>query len=83
ANVVIHYDPWWTPPIMNQASDRAHRILQMKVVQVFNLVTKNSIEEKIIELQAKKNELINNILSGDIDTYRKLSDEQIRQLLLI
>jgi SNF2 family DNA or RNA helicase len=57
ADVVIHYDPWWNESVMNQATDRAYRIGQTKSVQVYKLVVKNSIEEKIMELQAKKTAL--------------------------
>lgn len=46
ADVVIHYDPWWNVAAQNQATDRAHRIGQEKVVSVYKLVAKNSIEEK-------------------------------------
>ena len=57
ADVVIHYDPWWNESVMNQATDRAYRIGQTKSVQVYKLVVKNSIEEKIMELQNKKTAL--------------------------
>ena len=54
ADVVIHYDPWWNPAAENQATDRAHRIGQHKSVFVYKFITKNTLEEKILELQAKK-----------------------------
>lgn len=54
ADVVIHYDPWWNPAVENQATDRAHRLGQQKRVFVYKLVTKDTLEEKILELQAKK-----------------------------
>jgi len=57
ADVVIHYDPWWNPAAQNQATDRAYRIGQDKKVFVYKLVVKNSIEEKILELQQKKQNL--------------------------
>ncbi len=63
ADVVIHFDPWWNPAVMEQASDRAYRFGQIKNVQVFYLVTKESVEEKIIVLQEKKKELIKSIIS--------------------
>ncbi len=65
ADIVIHFDPWWNPAVMEQASDRAYRFGQMKNVQVFYLVAKNSIEEKIIMLQNKKKELIKSVISDD------------------
>lgn len=54
ADVVIHYDPWWNESVMNQATDRAYRIGQDKVVQVYKLIVKDTLEEKIMELQEKK-----------------------------
>ena len=57
ADMVIHYDPWWNLSAENQATDRAYRIGQKNNVQVYKLITKNSIEEKIYELQEKKGEI--------------------------
>ena len=57
ADTVIHYDPWWNPAAQNQATDRAYRIGQDKKVFVYKLVVKNSIEERIIELQNSKKSL--------------------------
>jgi SNF2 family DNA or RNA helicase len=57
ADVVIHYDPWWNESVMNQATDRAYRMGQKKSVQVYKLVAKNSVEEKIMKLQQKKSAL--------------------------
>ncbi len=71
ANNVIHYDPWWNLSAENQASDRAHRIGQKNNVNVFKLISKESIEEKIINLQDTKKTLIENILDlkpKNIDT---------------
>ena len=58
ADMVIHYDPWWNISTENQATDRAYRIGQKNNVQVYKLITSNSIEEKIYELQKKKSKLI-------------------------
>jgi len=66
ADMVIHYDPWWNLSAENQATDRTYRIGQKRNVQVYKLITKNSIEEKIYELQQKKAKLIDNMLSTDI-----------------
>lgn len=57
ADMVIHYDPWWNLSAENQATDRTYRIGQKKNVQVYKLITKNSIEERIYELQQKKQSL--------------------------
>jgi SNF2 family DNA or RNA helicase len=63
--VVIHYDPWWNVAAQNQATDRAHRIGQTKVVSVYKLIVKNSIEEKIVRMQQEKADLADAILSGE------------------
>ena len=65
ADTVIHYDPWWNPAAENQATDRAHRIGQKKKVFVYRLVTKDTVEEKIIELQKRKHVLAESLLNGD------------------
>ena len=62
ADMVIHYDPWWNISAENQATDRAYRIGQKNNVQVYKLITKNSIEEKIYELQKRKEKLVDNML---------------------
>ena len=65
ADVVIHFDPWWNPAIEDQATDRAHRFGQKNVVEVIKLISKGSIEEKIIKLQESKKEIINEIMNGN------------------
>ncbi len=80
ADMVIHYDPWWNLSAENQATDRAYRIGQKNNVQVYKLITKNSIEEKIYELQMKKEELIDNILSTKTTFINKLTKEEIMNL---
>lgn len=80
ADMVIHYDPWWNLSTENQATDRAHRIGQKNNVQVYKLITKNSIEEKIYELQQKKADLVDNILSTKTSFINKLSKEEIMNL---
>ena len=80
ADMVVHYDPWWNLSTENQATDRAYRIGQKNNVQVYKLITKNSIEEKIYELQQKKAELIDNMLSTKTSFINKLSKEEIMSL---
>lgn len=80
ADMVIHYDPWWNVSSENQATDRAYRIGQKNNVQVYKLITKNSIEEKIYELQQKKTELIDNVLDTQTTFINKLSKEDIMNL---
>ncbi|MDR1323170.1 MAG: DEAD/DEAH box helicase [Candidatus Margulisbacteria bacterium] len=62
---VIMYDQWWNPATMDQAIDRAHRIGQLKKVTVYNLITRSTIEEKILNLQLERRELAEKILPGD------------------
>lgn len=83
ADVVIHFDPWWNPAVEDQATDRAHRIGQENVVQVFKIITKNTIEEKIIELQNKKRSLINAIVQEGETFISNLSEEELLDLFKI
>jgi SNF2 family DNA or RNA helicase len=80
ADVVIHYDPWWNPSVMDQAADRAHRFGQKKSVHVFNLVAKDSIEEKIMKLQEKKRGLIDSVITEGGSFINMLSEEEVRKL---
>ena len=80
ADIVIHYDPWWNLSVENQATDRAYRIGQKNNVQVYKLITKNSIEEKIDNLQQKKAELIDNILDTQTTFVSKLTEDEIMDL---
>ena len=80
ADMVIHYDPWWNVSAENQATDRAYRIGQKNNVQVYKLITKNSIEEKIYELQEKKAKLIDDVLDTQTSFITKLSKEDIMKL---
>lgn len=77
ADMVIHYDPWWNLSAENQATDRTYRIGQKKNVQVYKLITKDSIEEKIYELQEKKARLAKTMLSTETTFVNKLSKEDI------
>lgn len=80
ADVVIHYDPWWNLSSENQATDRAYRIGQKNSVQVYKLITTNSIEEKINKLQEKKAKLSEKLLSTEETFINKLSKEEILSL---
>ena len=80
ADYVIHMDPWWNPAVEDQASDRAHRIGQTHPVTVYRLVTKNSIEEKILRLHQNKRELADSLLQGS-DMSHKLQAEDLLLLL--
>ena len=80
ADMVIHYDPWWNVSTENQATDRAFRIGQKNNVQVYKLITKNSIEEKIYNLQEKKAKLADNILDTKTTFISKFSKDEILNL---
>ncbi len=81
ADVVIHYDPWWNQAVQNQATDRAHRIGQKKVVTVYKLIMKGSIEEKIVHLQEAKKNLADEILSGENGGLGQMTKEELLELL--
>ncbi len=81
ADTVIHYDPWWNPAAENQASDRAHRIGQNKAVFIYKLITRGSVEEKIIHLQQKKQMLLNDIFANDASAGGRLEADDLKYLL--
>ncbi len=81
ADIVIHYDPWWNAAAQNQATDRAHRIGQEKVVNVYKLIVKDSIEEKIQKLQEKKLALADEIIGGETVSFSSLSREELLELI--
>ena len=81
ADIVIHYDHWWNLAVENQATDRAHRIGQKNVVTVYRIIMKDSIEERIIELQSKKKELADQLLDSDALKSPSLTKEELLELL--
>lgn len=81
ADVVIHYDPWWNIAAQNQATDRAHRIGQTKKVTVYRLIMKDTIEEKIMNLQNVKQDLANAIIEGDHTSLTQMTPEELMALL--
>lgn len=83
ADTVILYDTWWNPAVEEQAADRAHRIGQKNVVQVIKLVARGTIEEKMNELQDKKRHLIEEIIDSDEKIMSALTEEDIREILMI
>jgi superfamily II DNA or RNA helicase len=80
ADTVIHFDPWWNPAVEDQATDRAHRIGQTRVVTTYRLVAKGTIEEKILELGEKKRELVGAVLAEDIGGAKKLTKGDLEEL---
>ena len=81
ADIVIHYDPWWNAAAQNQATDRAHRIGQQKPVTVFKLIVKDSIEEKIQQLQEKKLNLADEIIGGEQVAFSSLTREDLLDMI--
>ena len=81
ADTVIHYDMWWNPAVESQATDRVHRMGQKKSVSSYKLVTKGTIEEKIIEMQKRKTGLVKQVISTDDEAMSKLTWEEVLELL--
>jgi len=80
ADYVIIFDPWWNPAVEAQAIDRSHRIGQTKKVMVYRMVVKDSIEEKMLELQERKKALVENLIASDARAFKKLEKEDILDL---
>jgi superfamily II DNA or RNA helicase len=81
ADTVIHFDPWWNPAVEAQASDRAHRIGQKRVVTSYKLITRGTVEEKIVNLQTRKRALFQGMLGGEDQLVSSLNWEEIQELL--
>jgi superfamily II DNA or RNA helicase len=81
ADTVIHFDPWWNPAAEAQATDRAHRIGQKKVVTSYKLITRGTVEEKILNLQNRKRALTGALLGDEEQWVQSLSWEEIQELL--
>jgi superfamily II DNA or RNA helicase len=80
ADTVLHFDPWWNPAVEAQATDRAHRIGQTRVVTSYKLITRGTVEEKILHLQQQKRELIQSTLSGEEQLTSGLTWEELQSL---
>ena len=81
ADVVIHLDPWWNYSAQNQASDRAHRIGQTRTVEVIKLIAENSIEERVINLQNEKKELVDKVISDNDSSIKSISIKDLKSIL--
>ena len=80
ADYVIHYDPWWNPAVEMQATDRTHRIGQTKQVFAYKLITRETVEEKILALQEKKQALVKSIITTDSGFMKSLTKEDVEVL---
>lgn len=80
ADTVVHFDPWWNPAVEDQATDRAHRIGQSKVVTVYKLIARDSVEEKILTLSEKKRELVSSVLTTESTPLKGLTKADIDDL---
>ena len=81
ADLVIHYDPWWNLAAQNQATDRAHRIGQDKPVSVYRLIARDTIEDRILQLQESKRDLADSIIAGEHASLGSLSREELLDLV--
>ncbi len=80
ADYVIHIDPWWNPAVEMQASDRTHRIGQDKPVFIYKLIVRDSVEEKIIQLQDRKKDLVGQLITTDSGFLKSLTSEDVKVL---
>lgn len=80
ADTVVHFDPWWNPAIEDQATDRAHRIGQQNVVTSYKLITRDTVEEKILRLQEKKRDAIRMIFGEGEAMTDALTWDEVREL---
>jgi non-specific serine/threonine protein kinase len=80
ADYVIHIDPWWNPAVETQASDRTHRIGQDKPVFVYKLITRDTVEEKILVLQQQKKDLVDQIITTDSSFFKSLTRKDLETL---
>jgi superfamily II DNA or RNA helicase len=81
ADTVVHFDPWWNPAVEAQATDRAHRIGQSRVVTSYKLVCSGTVEEKVLGLQAEKRALLADVFEASAAEAAKLSLADLKSLL--
>jgi non-specific serine/threonine protein kinase len=77
ADYVIHMDPWWNPSAENQASDRAYRIGQTRPVFVYKMITKDSIEERVLQMQERKRNLMQSIIHTENSFFKQLTRDDV------
>ena len=83
ADMVIHFDPWWNPAVEDQATDRAHRIGQRKTVYSIKLITKDTVEEKVLAMQKAKRSVIDATIESEGDAGSALSWEDVQDILTL
>ncbi|MBR1608587.1 MAG: DEAD/DEAH box helicase, partial [Kiritimatiellae bacterium] len=81
ADEVIHFDPWWNPAVEDQATDRAHRIGQKNTVYSLRLITVDTVEERVLQMQRRKRAIIDSVVGGDEQTMSKLTWADVQKLL--
>jgi SNF2 family DNA or RNA helicase len=79
--MVIHYDPWWNPAVEDQATDRAYRIGQKRTVYSVKLISKGTVEEKVVAMQKRKSAVINATVESDEAMLQTMSWEDVQELL--
>ncbi len=80
ADYVLHIDPWWNPAVEMQAADRAHRIGQEKPVFIYKFIARDTVEEKILQLQERKRELVEQLISAEGGFFKSLTKEDVQVL---
>lgn len=80
ADTVVHFDPWWNPAVEDQATDRAHRIGQQRVVTSYKLIARDTVEEKILKLQQRKREAVRAVFGGEEQLTDALDWEEVQEL---
>ncbi|MFQ5616803.1 MAG: DEAD/DEAH box helicase, partial [Anaerolineales bacterium] len=80
ADYVIHIDPWWNPAVEMQATDRTHRIGQDKPVFVYKLIARDSVEEKILQLQERKKKLVEQLIATESSFFKSITAEDVKVL---
>jgi len=81
ADMVIHFDPWWNPAVEDQATDRAYRIGQKRTVYSVKMITRGTVEEKVLELQRRKKAVINATIESDEGMVQSLTWDDVQELL--
>jgi non-specific serine/threonine protein kinase len=80
ADYVIHLDPWWNPAVEMQAADRTHRIGQEKPVFIYKFIARETVEEKILQLQERKKELVEQLISAEGSFFKSITPEDVKVL---